>query len=99
MRARKILGPRVDLPSLGARCPVERNVPTSQVAEVDGVIGDEGGSHDAGQRGLKAGHALLRIARERLGRWLSGPAVRPADLAVGRQLVESRVGGRSEVDV
>src|SRR5262249_59861610 len=87
------------LPPLCPGRPVQRVEPPADVAEVDGILGDQGRGQDAVGRSLEAGGSVFLVLRLRCGRGLAYPTVRPADLAVWRELVEGRVGGRAEIDV
>jgi len=75
--------------------PVERVEPAADVAEVDGIVGHKCRAKDTFRRRLKADFSVRReqaLASRRV-------PIGPADLAIGRQLVEGRVGGRPEVDI
>ena len=101
----ELLASRAQLPTLLPGRPVQRVDPALQIREEDGVFVDQRRAEDAPIRRQLEAHGLDHLVLPpRLG--LSRPppelriAVGPADLAVGRQLVERRGGrGRAEVDV
>ena len=101
----ELLASHAQLPTLLPGRPVQRVDPALQIREEDGVFVDQRRAEDAPIRRQLEVHGLdLLVLPPRLG--LSRPppelriAVGPADLAVGRQLVERRGGrGRAEVDV
>ncbi len=103
MGAGKALGSCTQLPTFRTTCPVQRIKPAADIAEVDGVIGYERRAEDPFGRGLEADRAFLLVTglcrRASLPLRASWIAVGPADLAVWRQLVKGRIGGRSEIDV
>ena len=101
----ELLASHAQLPTLLPGRPVQRVDPALQIREEDGVFVDQRRAVDAPIRTQLEAHGLDHLVLPpRLG--LSRPppelriAVGPADLAVGRQLVERRGGrGRAEVDV
>src|SRR5262249_40150942 len=99
MVAGEPFGAGVDFPALLARRPVQRVKPAADVAEIDRIPGNEGGTENSIGRHLKprfSGNLVIRLA---FWLWPSGIAVRPADFALWGQLVKSRVGGGAEIDV
>src|SRR5262249_35965024 len=101
--AGELLAPCVELPALLPGRPVQVVEPAADVAEEYGIPGDERRAEDASFGRLEAGAAGLLVVLSGLGRFpplaVRGVAVGPAELAVGRQLVEGRVGGRAEINV
>src|SRR5262249_2121817 len=105
MGAGELVAPGAELPALLAGLPVQGVDPAFHIGEVYGALGHQCRAEDAAFGGWlpQAYSPLLPIARPPLrlnGRPSEGRvAVGPADLAVGRQLVEGRVrGDGAEVD-
>ena len=101
----ELLASHAQLPTLLPGRPVQRVDPALQIREEDGVFVDQRRAVDAPIRRQQEVHGLDHLVLPpRLGLSRPSPelriAVGPADLAVGRQLVERRGGrGRAEVDV
>src|SRR5487761_1578811 len=104
VRAGEVVALRIELPTLLSGRAVQPVEPAAQVAEKDRVIGNECRAEDASfVRRLQAYDRGVCVVRLGLGGslWLciGRVAIGPADLAIGRKLIERRVvGGRAEVN-